>query len=260
MPRASAAAAFCQPCPVRRRPVFKPFTETELAFVQGMWRPRRSFAPDADILRPDEKGSALCTLWEGWAYRYKALPGTTSDGRTRCQILDILPPGDPIGLESTLTGSSAHGVRALSSVQVCVHDPGAFDAMFTACPGLCRAIMAIGQMDMRRLDHRLALLGQASAPQRLGFTVLDLYDRLRRREMVAVSDRGAVSLPWPLKRRHLADLLGLSCTHVTRSFAELREAGLVERQGDTLLIKDRERLVALSEYVPVDEVGCRGML
>jgi len=260
MSEAGPAAAFCLPCPVRQMPVFKPLTGRELAFVQGIWRARRSFAPETDILRADEAGGALYTLWEGWAYRYKPLPGTASDGRPRRQILDILLPGDVIGLESALTGESAHGVRALTQSQVCVHDPQAFGKVFAACPDLSRALMITAVRDARRMDRHLALLGQTSATQRLGFTMLDLHDRLAQRELVAGTGDATARLPWPLRRRHLADLLGISGTHVARSLVELRTAGLAEVIAGELVIQDRERLAALSEYTPANGMGQRALL
>ncbi|TPG41875.1 Crp/Fnr family transcriptional regulator [Roseomonas nepalensis] len=260
MTETSPAAAFCLPCPVRRLPIFEPFTEGDLAFVMNTWRARRAFTAEADILRPDEAGSALYTLWEGWAYRFRALPGTTSEGRPRRQILDILLPGDTIGLESTFTGASAHGVRALTPVQVCAHDPRAFGAISTACPGLCQAMMVGDQLDLRRLDERLTQLGRASATQRLGFTMLDLHDRLADRELVTAGEDGAARLPWPLQRRHLADLLGLSGAHVTRSMAELRAAGLAAVEGDALVLRDRARLAAFCEYAPAGGTVRRGVL
>ena len=63
--------------------------------------------------------------------------------------------------------------------------------------------------------------------------------------------------PFPLERRHLSDVLGMSGTHVARSLAELRRSGLAEITDGALLIRGCARLAALSGYEPFNGWGRR---
>ena len=255
-----AGAVPCDDCPVRRWPVFKPFAEEELGFVRGMWVARRTVAPEADIVRTGEEDGPLYTLWSGWAYRYKLSGGDGADrGIRHRQILNFLLPGDPIGLESALIGSIRHSVRALTEVTLCVHNPRMFSRIFKQCPDLSRALLETVLRDNRRADERLTMLGRKSAVERHAYFMLELHDRLAERGLVEDGDNGE-RCPFPLRRRHLSDVLGMSGTHVARSLAELQAAGLAEIVNDTLIIRDRARLSALSGYEPFNGWGRRVIL
>src|SRR5690348_16099682 len=82
----------CVQCPLRRRSFFRPFSEIELGFIGKMKADHIAVAPRADIIQENEIGGPVYTLFEGWAIRYHRLP---SGAR---QILDILLPGDTVGL------------------------------------------------------------------------------------------------------------------------------------------------------------------
>jgi CRP/FNR family transcriptional regulator, anaerobic regulatory protein len=94
---------------------------------------------------------------------------------------------------------------------------------------------------------RLSLLGRSTAEQRVGYLMLETFDRLRQRGMV----NGGSTCPFPLQRRDLADAAGLSRVHVARTLDTLRQRRLAEIQDGVLVIYDRAKLVELSGYVPL---------
>ena len=99
----------CVQCPLRRRPMFRPFSEAELGFIGGMKTGHIVVAPRADIIQADEVGGPVYTLFEGWAMRYHRLPNGTR------QILDIVLPGDTIGLAAAVLGRVKHSVQAITT-------------------------------------------------------------------------------------------------------------------------------------------------
>jgi CRP/FNR family transcriptional regulator len=232
----------CERCPVRRMALFRAFSPEELALIGGMKTGQLLADPETELLDHSEAGSALMTVFEGWAYRYR------DDGPSRRQILEILLPGDLIGLDSVLLGGPAYPVRALTAVNVCVLDTTLVQRMVDEQPMLARALMARLSQDLRRGDERL--WGQRSGPQRCAYFMLDIHDRLHSRGMV-----NGGGCPFPLQRRHLAAALGISGTHVARSLAELRDAGLATVANGALLIHDRPRLAALAGYTAVYQPG-----
>jgi CRP/FNR family transcriptional regulator len=241
----------CGQCPLRRRSLFRPFSDIELSFVGEMKTDHIVVPPRADIIREDEIGGAVYTLFEGWAVRYHTLPG---GGR---QILDIMLPGDLIGLASAMLGRVKHSVQAITPTTLCVLEGRGFTELFNGHPGLALNILQTRVEEEQRMDIRLSLLGRTNAEQRIAYLMLETFDRLRQRSMV----NGGSTCPFPLQRRDLADAAGLSRVHVARTLDALRERRLVEIQDGTLVIFDRGKLTELAGYVPLGlAVGKRAIL
>jgi CRP-like cAMP-binding protein len=243
-------------------PIFFPLTGESLRFVQRMVVARRSFAPDAEMLRADEIGGGPYTLWSGWAYRTRSAPPGDS-GRPGQQILDILLPGDLFGAEPALIGRGSDAVRALTEATICVHDTRTFTAVFETRPDLARAFAETQLRDRIRIDARLAALGQGTGAQRAGHLLLELRDRLSRRGMLP-ADAALVQnlrVPFPLRRRHLGAVLGMSGTHVARSLSELERERLAYFGDNAAVIVDPARLAAFCGYAatPAD-AGRRALL
>jgi hypothetical protein len=70
--RANLMFAPCVQCPLRRKALFRPFSDAELDFVARMKTDHIVIAPRADIIREDEVGGSVYTLFEGWAVRHGA--------------------------------------------------------------------------------------------------------------------------------------------------------------------------------------------
>jgi CRP/FNR family transcriptional regulator len=231
----------CAQCPLRLKPLFRPFAESELQYVGEMKTDHIVVAPRADIIQEDEVGGSIYTLFEGWLVRYHMLP---RGGR---QILDIVLPGDMIGLASALLGTVKHSVRAITPATLCVLEGRGIGDLFDRHPGLALNILQTRVEEEQRSDVRLSLLGRSTAEQRIGFLMLETFDRLRQRGLVD----GGSTCPFPLQRRDLADATGLSRVHVARTLETLRQRRLAEIQGGTLVLFDRARLADLSGYVPL---------
>jgi CRP/FNR family transcriptional regulator len=171
----------------------------------------RRAAPRADIVQKDEVGGPVYTLFEGWAIRYHRLPGGSR------QILDILLPGDTVGLAAAVLGTVRHSVQAITTATLCVLQGRDFSELFAGHPGLAFNILRTRVEEEERMDVRLALLGRRTAEQRVAYLMLETFDRLRQRGMA----NGGSTCPFPLLRRNLADASGLSRVHVARTLESL---------------------------------------
>jgi CRP-like cAMP-binding protein len=231
----------CRDCPLRGKPLFRPFSDGELEFVGAMKTDHIVVGPRADIIVEDEVGGPIYTLFEGWAVRYHRLPGGSR------QVLDIVLPGDMIGLASALMGTVKHSVRAITAATLCVLSGRGLSELFEHLPGLALQILQTRVEEEQRADVRLSLLGRSSAEQRIAYLMLETADRLRQRGMVD----GGSTCPFPLQRRDLADAAGLSRVHLARTLESLRQRRLAEIQDGTLVLYDRAKLAELSGYIPV---------
>lgn len=231
----------CEQCPLRLKPVFRPFSAAELGFVSQLKTDHIVVAPRVDIIQEDEIGGPAYTLFEGWAIRYHRLP------RGARQILDIVLPGDMIGLASALLGTVRHSVQALTPATLCVLSGRTLPELFAENPGFALNIMQTRVEEEQRADVRLSLLGRSNAEQRIGYLMLETFDRLRQRGMV----NGGSTCPFPLQRRDIADAAGISRVHVARTLERLREQRLAIIQDGILVLLDRARLVDVARYVPL---------
>ena len=230
----------CVQCPLRRRPFFRAFSEIELGFIGKMKADHIVVAPRADIIQENEVGGPVYTLFEGWAIRYHRLPSGSR------QILDIVLPGDTVGLPAALLGTVRHSVQAITSATLCVLQTRSLRELFTDHPRLAFSILQTRLEEEERMDVRLSLLGRRTAEQRIGYLMLETFDRLRQRGIL----NGGSTCPFPLQRRDIADAAGLSQVHVARTLDILRGRRLAEIQDGTLVVFDRPRLTELSEYIP----------
>lgn len=227
----------CTECWLRPQAYFRQFSESELKFILVMKNAHLTLAPKAEVIEVGEVGGSLFTLYEGWAIRYKTLPDKSR------QILDVLLPGDFIGMESHILGYTAHSVRALTPVSLCVLRGRSLTQLFQGHAEWGLSLLRWLVEDQRRDDSWRTILGRLDATQRVAFLFLEIFDRLKQRGMT-----GDNSCPFPLGRQHLADSLGLSRVHVSRVLGDLSARDLAQIGRNTLFIHNREKLVDIAGY------------
>ncbi len=227
----------CIDCRLRQRSCFRPFSTGELASISVLKTGHVSLPAKQDIVHEGEVGGALYTLYEGWAFRYKKLPG---GGR---QIFDLVLPGEIIGLSSALLGTIRHSVQTLTPASLCVMAGFPLVELLRQHIDLTLDLLRWRVEEEHRADIRLALLGRRKPLQRIGYLMLELFDRLRRLEIA-----DGTICPFPLQRQHLADATGLSMIHLNRTLSRLRDDRLATIEDKMLIIFDRRRLAELSDY------------
>jgi CRP-like cAMP-binding protein len=110
-------------------------------------------------------------------------------------------------------------------------------------PGFSFGVLRAHLEEERRADARLTMLGRLSAEEKIGYFMLDIYERQLRRGTAS-----ATGCPFPLRRTDLADAVGLSKVHVLRALRELRSLALMEIKGRDLIIPDVPKLAQFSGY------------
>ncbi len=193
--------------------------------------------PGTTILAQGQRSQGLYTVCEGWAIRYQQLRAGSR------QILDVLLPGDHAGMASVLTGAGAQTVEALTATKLCMLNGKDVRRLLKRDPTLAVALLHSRLEALERADAQLIMLGRMSAPERVGYVSIDIYERLRARGLAQ-----RTGCPFPLRRVDLADLVGLSKVHVMRALNELRSRGLMELKGKDLIIPDIAELSAFAGY------------
>ncbi|HKS89365.1 MAG TPA: Crp/Fnr family transcriptional regulator [Stellaceae bacterium] len=192
--------------------------------------PARIAERGARLLRSAASEPPIVRLHSGFAYRACVL----ADGRRA--ILDILVPNDIIGLDHITMSAAAHEFVAAARVSYRAL-PADEVRRLMADPAIALHLTAL-LAESRWRAYRLAVsLGRLDAQARICLMLLDLYDRLRRRELIV---RPTFNLP--LTQEQIADHLGLTVVHVNRTLRRLREQKLVIVDRQVVIILDLDGL------------------
>ena len=238
----------CFECALRRSGAFKPISDMELAFINEMKRDHLVCPPGSEIIAAGQDQAELYTLYAGWAVRCKTLP----DGRR--QILNILLPGDLIGLQGAMFEAAAYSVEALTEVQLCLLPRRKVWSLFENMPELSFDVTWLGSREESIVDENLTSAGQRNAAERIAALIIQLYKRLNVLGMVV---NGA--MPFPLTQQHIADTLGLSLVHTNKSLAKLRKLGMFSQSNGTLLLSNPRALESLAQHFD-EEVAQRPLI
>lgn len=229
----------CAKCPLRTLPVFRPFANDEVEFVE--WFKTGEFVADegATILMEGHSSPHLYTLLSGWAFRFKTLP----DGRR--QILNFALPGDFLGLQTSMFNEMQHSVETLTKTVLCVFPRDKVWTLYEKFPGLAYDLTWIAARSERMLDEHLLAVGRRSAVERVGFALLSLYYRAR-----AIGLATGDSVAFPFTQQHLADALGLSLVHTNKTLKSLTAQGAASWKDGVFTVVDEAALKALTSYEP----------
>ena len=200
-------------------------------------RPRRDWGYQ-DVITQGEPTRSLYTVCDGWLVSYQRLRSGVR------QILDVLLPGDTVALASVFLGMSSHSVQAITNANLCMLNGRQVVGLLKNNPGLAFGVLQDRVRDERRADARTTMLGRMRAEEKLGYFMVEIFDRLQRRGMA-----NGVSCPFPLRRNDVADAVGLSKVHVSRAMRELRSQDLVDIRGQDMIIPDVVKLAGCAGYM-----------
>ncbi len=192
--------------------------------------PRLGVSAQTALVAPEAPNDRVYWLRAGWACRYRFVP----DGRR--QILSIHLPGDLLGLDSLLMPDPLDTVEALTKCTYYALDLDTFRAAL-AEPEIALWIVWLMTQERQRIDARATSIGRCSAEERVSAFLLELYERLRRLQLL-----NGRSFFCPLTQRHVADCLGITIVHANRVLKRLQASGVVSMQYRTVVIQDFERL------------------
>jgi CRP-like cAMP-binding protein len=190
-----------------------------------------------EVLVEGEPIAHAMLLLCGWAARMKYF----HDGRR--QIVNFILPGDLLGHCQQDQPIAPSTVVALTKVRVCrAPDP-------SVSPTLASAYAMSRALDEAYLIAQAARLGQLSAYERLVDLFLELMERL---ELSGEAQNGRCSLP--LTQVMIADALGMSSVHVSRTLGQVRQNKLLSFGAGELVLHDR---LAMASALARRDVLCQ---
>lgn len=198
----------------------------------------RSMGAREDIVVEGEPYGQAAVLLEGWCIRYKLLP----DGRR--QVVDFVLPGCFIGLHAHIFEVADHSVSTLTPCRLSFFDPQLVAETFAERPRLGGALVWDNACREALLMERVASLGRRSAYEGLAHLLVETCKRLQWCGGLMPGDNRL-----PISQTVIADTLGLSLVHVSRTISKMRSDGLIEdgtRRG--IAVRDLDGLMQVCGY------------
>jgi CRP-like cAMP-binding protein len=183
----------------------------------------------------------LSFIKEGFAARYKVL----RNGKR--QILNVLVPGDVVGLPGSFVERAAYSVIALTDMKLNVCALDDFIALCYRRPkfGLALAWLAVHEANIYA-DHIIDL-GRRTSIERLAHFLLEVHSRL-----ATVHRAEALGFDLPFSQEVMSDALGLSVPHLNRMFSQLRTDRLISLTARHVKFTDRKALELLAHFQPLN--------
>jgi CRP-like cAMP-binding protein len=198
----------------------------------------RELGARRNIIREGDRPDHVHLMVEGWAARYKLLPGGSR------QITAFLIPGDFCDLHVTLLGEMDHSIITLTRSRVAFIPYGEVESLIDR-PKLARAMWWATLVDEAVLREWIVNVGRRDAFEAIGHVMCELYVRMKN--VGLVTDH---SFELPLTQEELADALGLTPVHVNRVLQRMRGDGLIAFKSGSLTILDYPRLEKSAGFNP----------
>lgn len=216
-----------------------PLSDADRALIEGLCEHVVDVPAHRDLVCEGDRPALVHVVLEGFACRYKGLPGGER------QIVAWLVPGDFCDLHVSVIGQMDHSIATMTPSRIGHLPRGGIEALTEGRPGLLQAFWWATLVDEAVLREWLVNIGRRPADRRIAHLFCELLARLQ-----AVGMAGADVIDFPLTQNDLADTVGLSAVHVNRIVQQLREDGLIAWRGGKLRILNPAGLAAFSGFDP----------
>lgn len=197
----------------------------------------QGYAAGALVAQAGDPADMVTVLGRGIACRMTLLPSG------RRQIQALLLPGDTVDAEASLLLRRSDNIEALTACSAWLIPKSRLAALPASVPALAAAFLREGALNAEIARQWVVNIGGRTARERVAHLLCELSTRM---DAVGLAIRGAY--PLPLTQQDIGDALGLSSVHVNRVLQSLRGEGLIQTDGRTLKILDRERLCATAFF------------
>lgn len=183
----------------------------------------------------------LCFVNDGYAIRYRLL----RNGKR--QVLNVILPGDVIGLPVTFFDRSLYSVVAVSDVTYNMCSLDAYAGLCYELPQFGLALSWLTAHEAATYAEHLVRLGRRTPLERLAHFLLETHTRLTQ---VGRADKTGFDLPF--SQEIMADVLALSVPHLNRMMQQLRAEQFITNRSRFVELTDIASLQTLAQYQPLD--------
>ncbi len=231
-----APAASCSDCRIRQFAIYGGSGAVHCPAIERTRRSIRRVGANEVIHSSGKPIDTIYTLFAGWGLRTR----TAKDGSRL--VLDVLLPGDPIGFDDIAREQHTDDVRALTDSVLCGFQKEQFITLLFQDIESTVKVAEQCLARKREKEEMLMTLAKKGAPERVAALVFLVYEKLVSRNQIF-----GPSFDWPLRRPDIADALGMTPVHVSRTMSELQRLGIMHVTSRKLHIDDIKRLEMLAK-------------
>jgi CRP-like cAMP-binding protein len=191
------------------------------------------------VVREEDQPHHGFLLLSGFTVRHKVL----SNGAR--QILALHMSGDLIDLHQAVPTRADHNIQALSAASLAFVPLEAIRELAERHPAIGQAMWQETLIDAATSREWMLNIGRRDARTRTAHLLCEVGTRLRA---AGLGERDHFTLPFT--QEQMADAMALTNVHVSRMFATLTAAGLIERHNRQLTILDFGRLATVGDFDP----------
>lgn len=145
-------------------------------------------------------------------------------------------PGDIIGLGSINHSMYDYAATTLETTSICEISLSEFKKLATQIPNLNRRLIEAMSWEITHGNHLAQVRGRTRAGSRLAYFLTFLAKKF------AKNGYSGKDFALTMKRREIADHLGLTIETVSRTLTQFQKEGLLKVEGKLISIQDRKRL------------------
>lgn len=216
-----------------RLDAFGSLEDTELAGLAKMAGAKKAIAKGERLWRQDGRLPSLYLLLDGW------MVSTTVVGGGRDLTTKVHLPGDLLGLPSLAFSAATESVVAITAAQLRPLALHSFGHLFESHPRIAAMMFLVSQQERAALTDQLAISYTGTSLQRVATFYHRLLERMRRSQPETTD-----SFSLPLRRQHVADLVGISGAQLAGALKQLRSDEVLGWSGSVVTVFDS---VALSK-------------
>jgi CRP/FNR family transcriptional regulator len=221
----------CPACPGKSTNLCRPLAgKLQAEFFELATRQR--WMPREVMFRAGDRAGPIFKITGGIAQVSRTLSGGQR------QILRFLLPGDVCGYLSD-DGRYTFDGEAITEVATCSFPRDGFKAFANRNAGFGEAIRTEMEEVLKEVGLHMTGVGQLSAPERVADFLLGMATTFEKRGL------RVLSLRLPMSRADIGDYLGMRVETVSRAFTAMRRRRLIEIDGETVVILDKEGLATL---------------
>jgi CRP-like cAMP-binding protein len=211
---------------IRRLESIAPVSDEERQAIAALPITVRNLRADQDIVRDQDRPSQCCVILEGFACRYKLLPGG------KRQIVSFHIPGDIPDLQSLHLEVMDHNLGTIVASKVAFIPHETVRLFLRAHPRITDVFWRETLIDAAVFREWVVNVGRREAYGRIAHILCEVYVRLR-----AVGLVNGRSYLMPVTQAELGDATGMSTVHVNRTLQELRRDRLIStpRNGQVVI-------------------------
>jgi CRP-like cAMP-binding protein len=234
-------ATHCAQCGVRKLALFQGVKPENLEWTQSHRKEQYILKPKRRLFEEGEPPRYAYTLFSGWVALYQTSP---EGGRL---IHQFALPGDFIGFQAKADQPIDYSAQALTEITVCAFPVKDLNNVLKELPELTHRLIDMHTQSIKLCRQHVLGIGRKSAKQRLAHLFLELYHRIK-----VVGDlmpgTESDSIVFPLSQEDLADAMGLTSVHISRTLRELTDEGLLSLKHRRLTIFNEPALVELAHF------------